>query len=226
MTPELRSIASRVVWWDTPERVLAREDDFLCRVMALADLADANYIAETYGADRLRRALKTASPGVIDVRSWHYWHHRLGLGPAGPMPSRPFVTPSCEQRTSSTQSHATCECKADADIAIDLTAIVDESLLDLAAQKVRVVQVRAERKDYLDLVTLLTHGISLPTALGAAQALYPDFAPLVTLKALSYFDDGDLGALPEEVKQTLLEAVATVQTPRPVRRLSDRLDER
>lgn len=59
------------------------------------------------------------------------------------------------------------------------------SLLDLAAQKVRVVQVRAERKDSLDVMTLLTHGISLSAALGAAQALYAGFAPLVTLKALS-----------------------------------------
>ncbi len=88
MTPELRRIASRVVWWETPDRVLAREDDFLCRVMALGDLADANYVAETYGTDRLRHALNTASPGVIDARSWHYWHHRLGLGTAGPVPFR------------------------------------------------------------------------------------------------------------------------------------------
>ena len=88
MSPELRRIASRVVWWDTPDRVLAREDDFLCRVMTLGDLADVNYIEATYGADRLRHALRTASPGVIDPRSWHYWHHRLGLGAAGPLPSR------------------------------------------------------------------------------------------------------------------------------------------
>lgn len=43
------------------------------------------------------------------------------------------------------------------------------SWLDLAAQKVRVVQVRAERKDDLDLMTLLAHGITLPMALGAQR---------------------------------------------------------
>jgi len=99
------------------------------------------------------------------------------------------------------------------------------SLLDLAAQKVRVVQVRAERKDYLDLMTLFAHGITLPEALGAAQALYADFAPLITLKALSYFDDGDLAALPDGVKQALSDAAAAVHTPAPVARLSDRLSE-
>ena len=74
----------------------------------------------------------------------------------------------------------------------DDTGVRVASLLDLAAQKVRVVQVRAERKDYLDLATLLAHGVTLPRALGAARALYPEFAPLVTIKALSYFGDGDL----------------------------------
>lgn len=85
---------------------------------------------------------------------------------------------------------------------------------------------RAERKDYLDLMTLLAHGISLPAALGAAQALYSDVAPLITLKALSYFEDGDLGGLPDEVKQALSDAAAAVHTPALVARLSDRLDAR
>ncbi len=90
MTPELRRIASRVVWWDTPEHVVSRPDDFLCRVMAIADLADANYIASLYGTDRLRQAILSAPAGVFDDRSWHYWHHRLGLGAPGPLPARRF----------------------------------------------------------------------------------------------------------------------------------------
>lgn len=105
------------------------------------------------------------------------------------------------------------------------TGVRVASLLDLAAQKVRVVQVRAERKDYLDVMTLLTNGISLPMALGAAQALYSDFAPLVTLKALSYFGDGDLGALPSHVRQALSDAAAAVRMPEPVARLSERVSE-
>jgi len=84
------------------------------------------------------------------------------------------------------------------------------SLLDLAAQKVRVVQVRAERKDYL--ASLMAHGVSLARALGAARALYADFAPLVTLKALSYFRDGDLEMLPDQVKDTLASAARSLRS--------------
>ncbi len=61
------------------------------------------------------------------------------------------------------------------------------------------------------MATLIAHGISLSVALGAAQALYPDFAPLVTLKAISYFGDGDLGELPDHVKRGLAEAAGAVR---------------
>ena len=80
------------------------------------------------------------------------------------------------------------------------------SLLDLAGTKASVVQMRAEAKDYFDIDALLQLGrIGLPTALAAAQKLYgPTFNPEITLKALSYFDDGNLRALPQEMKSRLV----------------------
>lgn len=85
------------------------------------------------------------------------------------------------------------------------------SLLDLAATKVKVVQDRAEAKDYLDIFRILEEGIDLPIALAAAQAVYgAAFNPLLSLKALSYFGDGDLGTLPERVCTRLASAVAAV----------------
>lgn len=103
------------------------------------------------------------------------------------------------------------------------TGVGVASLLDLAAQKVRVVQVRAELKDYADLLTLMQHGIPLALALGAARALYPDFAPLVSLKALSYFADGDLDSLPADAKDALSSAAAGVRVTDDVPLLNDRL---
>jgi hypothetical protein len=78
------------------------------------------------------------------------------------------------------------------------------SLLDLAATKVKAVQDRAESKDYLDVNRLLEEGIDLAMALGAARAVYgPAFNPLLSLKALTYFGDGDLPSLPEDVRSRL-----------------------
>ncbi len=83
------------------------------------------------------------------------------------------------------------------------------SLLDLAATKVAVVQKRAEAKDYLDIDALLQHGLDLPIALAAARIVYGrSFNPLITLKALSFFDD--VTALPTEVQRRLSTAVAAI----------------
>jgi len=86
------------------------------------------------------------------------------------------------------------------------------SLLDLAGTKASVVQVRAEAKDYVDIDALITQGgISLSSALSAAQALYgASFNPQITLKSLSYFDDGDLRLLPDSMKQRLVLAAREV----------------
>ena len=86
------------------------------------------------------------------------------------------------------------------------------SLLDLAGTEASVVQVRAEAKDYIDIDALLTDGrINLPMALAAARAIYgAQFNPQSTLKALSYFDDGNLRRLPQPVKDRLVKAVRAV----------------
>jgi hypothetical protein len=82
------------------------------------------------------------------------------------------------------------------------------SLLDLAGTKAAVVQQRAEAKDYADIDAILADGrIDLPAALAAARAIYGEpFNPLVSLKALCYFGDGDLGRLPDAVRQRLCAA--------------------
>ena len=89
--------------------------------------------------------------------------------------------------------------------------ILVASLLDLAATKAAVVQSRSSARDYVDLDALLRAGIPLDQALGAASAVYgPGFNPLLTLKALSYYGEGDLDEVPDEVRENLTEAVSGV----------------
>lgn len=98
------------------------------------------------------------------------------------------------------------------------------SLLDLSGLKAAVVQERALRKDYLDVAALLKAGIPLADALGAARALYGEmFNPMITLKALNYFADGDLPKLPEDVKQFLSEQASRVTSIPSIPRLSNRI---
>ena len=83
------------------------------------------------------------------------------------------------------------------------------AVLDIAGTKVAVVQKRAEAKDYLDIDALLQHGIDLPTALAAGRVVYGrSFNPMITLKALSIFDD--VPTLPADVRKRLSAAVDSV----------------
>ncbi len=83
------------------------------------------------------------------------------------------------------------------------------SLLDIAGTKVAVVQKRAEAKDYLDMDALIRQGIDLPTALAAGRIVYGrSFNPMITLKALSFFDD--VPTLPADVRRRLTDAVEAV----------------
>lgn len=98
------------------------------------------------------------------------------------------------------------------------------SMLDLAGTKAAVIQQRAEKKDYLDMTALLQARISLEQAVGAAQALYRDqFNPMITLKALAYFGDGDLSELPRGTQESLRAAAARFTRPEPIERVSDRI---
>lgn len=82
-------------------------------------------------------------------------------------------------------------------------------LLELGGMKAMVVQKRAEAKDYLDIHALITQGgLSLPELLAAGVALYrPSYAPEITLKSLCFFDDGNLGNVPQAVRRDLARAV-------------------
>jgi hypothetical protein len=85
------------------------------------------------------------------------------------------------------------------------------SLLDLAATKASVVQQRAEAKDYIDLDALIRSGLPLARILSAALLAFGErFDPQSTLKALSFFGDGDLGCLPEDTRQRLRHSVRAV----------------
>jgi hypothetical protein len=86
------------------------------------------------------------------------------------------------------------------------------SLGDLMAAKLKVLSQRAEAKDYIDVAAIIRAGISLDYGLGCAVALYgPQFNPAIVLKALTFFQDGDLPTLPRDVQQLLVQTASNVR---------------
>lgn len=86
------------------------------------------------------------------------------------------------------------------------------SLEDLYATKLLNVVERCEAKDYLDIAALLAHGLSLEYGLGCARAFYGShFNTALPLKALVFFEDGDLPSLSASVRKSLTHAVSGVR---------------
>jgi hypothetical protein len=78
------------------------------------------------------------------------------------------------------------------------------SSLDILGTKLKVIMQRAESKDYSDIAHLLRGGPSLIQGLGAARSLYGSaFAPAECLRALTFFDDGDLTRVNAETRSVL-----------------------
>ena len=77
------------------------------------------------------------------------------------------------------------------------------SLVDLAGMKMRVIQVRGNWKDYVDIHALAAHGIDLPTALAAAKAIDTNFDPATSIRALQFYGDGNLARVSLTMRQDL-----------------------
>ncbi len=87
------------------------------------------------------------------------------------------------------------------------------SPLDLLGHKLKVLLQRVERKDYTDKAALLRGGLTLSQGLGAARALFPNFAPCEAVRALVYFEGGDLRDLSPADRATLSASVREAAFP-------------
>jgi hypothetical protein len=85
------------------------------------------------------------------------------------------------------------------------------SLVDLSGMKMRVIQVRGNWKDYVDIHALTSHGIDLPTALAADKAIDTSFNPATSIRALQFYGDGTLDRVPLAMQRDLIRWAQTVE---------------
>jgi hypothetical protein len=88
----LRDLASRYVWWLPADRAVDRQDLLLCQLMQLGTAQDVRAARRALGDHAFREALSSAPPGVLDARSWTFWHLVLFHSPPPPLPVRPLPT--------------------------------------------------------------------------------------------------------------------------------------
>jgi hypothetical protein len=73
-------------------------------------------------------------------------------------------------------------------------ALLVASLDDLMATKLKALLDRAEVKDYRDIARMISVGVSLPAGLSAFRQMFGG-EPAQVLRAIGYFDDGDVNTL-------------------------------
>ena len=90
LTPETEALARRLIWFEEPEEALSDVIRFLAYAFARATHEDMNILRKYLNEDDFREALNKAPPGIIDPRSWAYWHAKFGRYPAPSPPTRGF----------------------------------------------------------------------------------------------------------------------------------------
>jgi len=86
------------------------------------------------------------------------------------------------------------------------------SLDDLMATKVKTILQRVSAKDYTDIAAMVEAGVSLAKGLAAAREMFGEsFQPSESLKAMIYFEGGDLHLLKPKTKETLAKVVSDIR---------------
>ena len=85
----LHRLAFRYIWWKTPADAIQLPDLIIAQVTDIGDFQNMEEFPWLASDDRLPTVLAHAQAGQFRQRSWHYWHHRLGLAAAGGIPPMP-----------------------------------------------------------------------------------------------------------------------------------------
>lgn len=85
----LKPLASKYIWWKTPEEAVDMPERVIAQVMNIGDYADVQALASQLGDEVLREVLTHAQAGQFNERSWAYWHYRLGLPSVADVPAMP-----------------------------------------------------------------------------------------------------------------------------------------
>ncbi|MCL2831274.1 MAG: hypothetical protein FWD77_11180 [Betaproteobacteria bacterium] len=85
----LKPLASKYIWWKTPDEALAIPGRVIAQVMNIGDYADVQWLVSQVGDEALREVLMHAEAGQFNERSWAYWHYRLGLSDVDCVPALP-----------------------------------------------------------------------------------------------------------------------------------------
>ena len=90
LTTQISEVIRRIIWFEEPRDAVRDSFRLLAYAFRYASHTDMQQLRQHFSDDDLRAALASAPPGIIDGRSWSYWHAILGQFPPPPLPVRQF----------------------------------------------------------------------------------------------------------------------------------------
>lgn len=90
-SPEKLALARRLIWFEPPEHAQQNPIRLLAYAFAKGKPNDMALVNRLFTKSQLQYALGHAPPGIIDGRSWAYWHLMLDLKEAPQMSERRFA---------------------------------------------------------------------------------------------------------------------------------------
>jgi hypothetical protein len=87
--PELEKLALRHVWWKTPQEALENKDEFLACLLNRGTKEDIHVAKKYFTNEDFIHVLRNPPLGIIDERSWHFWHIVLLGTPLDQIPGLP-----------------------------------------------------------------------------------------------------------------------------------------
>ncbi len=79
--------AKTYIWWKTPEEAFGFPRRIIAQVMDKGRWEDVCDLMQLYSKDDLRTVLLQSEKGEFSLKSWHFWHYRLGVCDIGQVPA-------------------------------------------------------------------------------------------------------------------------------------------
>lgn len=91
ITPETILLAKRAVWFQDYHQTLNDPLYLAAHVLTRGTHVDVKILEKYIGRSGMIKSLQQMPPGIIDPRSWSYWHLvLLNQSPPPPLPVRTF----------------------------------------------------------------------------------------------------------------------------------------
>lgn len=80
-----------VIWFEPPEEAIRHTSRLLCYAMQYTSEPSFGVLRKHFGDEAFREALRKAPPGILDQKSWGFFHvyfRPYGTEPTPPLPVR------------------------------------------------------------------------------------------------------------------------------------------